>query len=449
CSHEKAAVLQVSADSKSSRMTFTWLCLLFAAPLLLSAASSDDVSVKCNDTEAVFGQSATIHCTYTLPRGRFRQYHWNDTRGDIKCNSDSGKHTCESDSVTRHLSMTISDVRKEENYTVNIQTDHGTAKSPHIKLQIISPKSLEFIKTTPAPIKTHGPVILGIVVPVIALVLFGALFGKKIINHINKETPKDNDRDMELAVRHDNKELQELVLKPRMCVRPERMETLGWSCVLGILCLPAEVLLHTWTVSQEPSSTSIKTVNSSAEISCSTSLSDPISLTLQRKFHSKTSVSFLYFIKGTIRKITMTEELKKRIRVSERKQLDGGVGVSFKIDLMQLQDTNLYFCTWSFVSEDIRPVHLSTNGTIIIVREELCGNPILDLVLIAFSVTAFTVIVLLFTGAMILRHRRFKKRFTPGRAAGPPGPPRPPRPQHTCPQHQPYLVTSLDFRGTL
>ncbi|KAK1881535.1 putative outer membrane usher protein EcpC [Dissostichus eleginoides] len=113
---------------------------------------------------------------------------------------------------------------------------------------------------------------------------------------------------------------------------------------------------------------------------------------------------------------------------------------------MQLQDTNLYFCTWSFVSEDIRPVHLSTNGTIIIVREELCGNPILDLVLIAFSVTAFTVIVLLFTGAMILRHRRFKKRFTPGRAAGPP---RPPRPQHTCPQHQPYLVTSLDFRGTL
>ncbi|KAF3853138.1 hypothetical protein F7725_013826 [Dissostichus mawsoni] len=73
---------------------------------------------------------------------------------------------------------------------------------------------------------------------------------------------------------------------------------------------------------------------------------------------------------------------------------------------MQLQDTDLYFCTWSFVSEEIGPVQLSTNGTIIIVREELCGNPILDLVLIAFSVTAFTVIVLLFTGAMILRDRR-------------------------------------------
>ncbi|XP_033963754.1 uncharacterized protein [Pseudochaenichthys georgianus] len=231
------------------------------------------------------------------------------------------------------------------------------------------------------------------------------------------------------------------------------MQALGWSCVLGILCLPAEVLLHTWTVSQEPSSTSIKTINSSAEISCYTSLSDPVSLSLQRNFHSRTDVSFLYFQKGTIEKMTMTEELKKRIQVSERKQLDGGVGVSFKIDMMQLQDTDLYFCTWSHV--DKGPVKLATNGTIIIVREEdpqeLCGfgNHILNVVLIAFSVTAFTVIVLLFTGAMVLRHRRFKKGFTQGRAADPPGPPRPPRPQHTCPQHQPYLVTSLGFRGIL
>ncbi|XP_034087485.1 uncharacterized protein LOC117556291 [Gymnodraco acuticeps] len=229
------------------------------------------------------------------------------------------------------------------------------------------------------------------------------------------------------------------------------MEALGWSCVLGILCLPAEVLLHAWTVSQEPSSTSIKTINSSAEISCYTSVSDPVSLTLQRKFHSRTDVSFLYFQKGKIAKNTMDVVFKKRIQVSERKQLDGGVGVSFKIDMMQLQDTDLYDCTWSYVDKG----RLATNGTIIIVREEdpqeLCGfgNHILDLVLIAFSVTAFTVIVLLFTGAMILRHGRFKKRFTPGRAAEPPGPPRPPRPQHTCPQHQPYLVTSLDFRGIL
>ncbi|KAK5905520.1 hypothetical protein CgunFtcFv8_001478 [Champsocephalus gunnari] len=146
------------------------------------------------------------------------------------------------------------------------------------------------------------------------------------------------------------------------------MEALGWSCVLGILCLPAEVLLHTWTVSQEPSSTSIKTINSSAEISCSTSLSDPVSLSLQRNFHSRTDVSFLYFQKGTIKKMTMTEELQNRIQVSERKQLDGGVGVSFKIDMMQLQDTDLYFCTWS--QEDKEPVTLATNGTIIIVREE-------------------------------------------------------------------------------
>ncbi|KAJ4921567.1 hypothetical protein JOQ06_022428 [Pogonophryne albipinna] len=116
-------------------MTFTWLRLLFAAPLLLSAASSQYVSVKCNDTEE--GQLVTIHCTYTLPQN------------------------CP-------------------------------------------------IETT----KTHVPVLLGIFVPVIALGIFGALFGKKIINRINKATPQDNNPDMERAVLHDNKELQELVLKP-------------------------------------------------------------------------------------------------------------------------------------------------------------------------------------------------------------------------------------------
>ncbi|KAI4787953.1 hypothetical protein KUCAC02_036157, partial [Chaenocephalus aceratus] len=283
----------VSADSRSSRMTFTltftltftWLCLLFAAPLRLSAASSEYVSVKCNDTEAVSGQDVTIHCTYTLPQNcTFLRSLWNDTLGNIECNHDSGKHTCEGARAS-HLSLTISEVRKEKNYTVNILTNCGTAKSPHIK---------------------------------------------------------------------------------------------------------------------EPSSISIKTINSSAEISCYTSLSDPVSLSLQRNFHRT------------------------------------------DIDMMQLQDTDLYFCTWSHV--DKGPIKLATNGTIIIVREEdpqeLCGfgNHILNLVLIAFSVTAFTVIVLLFAGAMVLRHRCFKKGFTLGRAAEPPGPPRPPRPQHTYPQHQPPKV---------
>lgn len=198
-------------------MTFTWLRLLFAAPLLLSAASSQYVSVKCNDTEE--GQLVTIHCTYTLPQNcKFILYQWNNTHGNIECDGDSGKHTCEWDGVSR-LSLIISDVRKEENYSVNILTNCGMATSPHIKVQIISPVPVHSIitPTTPGPIettKTHVPVLLGIFVPVIALGIFGALFGKKIINRINKATPQDNNPDMERAVLHDNKELQELVLKP-------------------------------------------------------------------------------------------------------------------------------------------------------------------------------------------------------------------------------------------
>ncbi|XP_034087486.1 uncharacterized protein LOC117556293 [Gymnodraco acuticeps] len=199
-------------------MTFTWLCLLLAAPLLLSAASSEYVSVKCNDTEAESGQLVTIHCTYTLRQNcNFGRYHWNNTKSEnIKCDNDSGKHTCEWDRVS-HLSMTISDVRKEENYSVNILTNCGTVTSPHIKVHIISPDPFRSISPTPGPIettKTHVPVLLGIFVPVIALGIFGALFGKKIINRINKATPQDNDPDMERDVLHDNKELQELVLKP-------------------------------------------------------------------------------------------------------------------------------------------------------------------------------------------------------------------------------------------
>ncbi|KAK5850428.1 hypothetical protein PBY51_001310 [Eleginops maclovinus] len=231
------------------------------------------------------------------------------------------------------------------------------------------------------------------------------------------------------------------------------METRGWSCVLGFLCLPAEVLLHTWTVSQEPSSISIKKVNSSAEITCSSSLSDPVNLILERRFHSGEEVMFLYLKNGKIAKKTPNAEFKPRVHVSERKQLDGGLGITFKISLLQLHDTNLYYCIWTYMYEDVSPMKLQTNGTIIIVRErelqENCGSHTMNLVLIGFSVTAFIIILFLCTGAMILRRKRFKKRFIPGR---PVEAPRPPRPQHLCPQHQPYLMTSvstLDFRGIL
>lgn len=222
--------------------------------------------------------------------------------------------------------------------------------------------------------------------------------------------------------------------------------------------MPAEVMLTTWTVSQDPVSISLMRINSTAEIKCSTSLSDPMGLYLHRSFHSKGDIVYLALDKGQVTKNTTTEEFTDRIHVAPDQQIREGYGFTMQLSLLGLEDTDLYYCSWSyFESETSSHKALPSAGTIIIVREtdpqEQCRDHILDLILIALSVTAFAAVLFLFIGVLIVRCKRFKKHFRPARGVKPP---RPNRPQHVCPQqgaqHYPYLITSgnpLDFRGIL
>ncbi|GAA6225995.1 uncharacterized protein LOC108872585 [Lates japonicus] len=235
------------------------------------------------------------------------------------------------------------------------------------------------------------------------------------------------------------------------------MEARWWSCVLGLLCMPAEVLLHTWTVSQNPRSISIKRVNSSVDITCSTSLSNPMGLYLKRRFQGE-DIVFLSLDKGQVTKDTTNPKFTGRIQVTPE-EVGMGQGFTLQLSLLGLDDTDLYYCTWThFKLQTSTREAQSSNGTIIIVREmdlqqKQCESHIIDLVLIFLCVTAFTFMLLLFIGALIMRCRRFKKRFRPARVVRPS---RRDSPQYVCPQHRiqhrPYMITSLqttDFRGIL
>lgn len=207
--------------------------------------------------------------------------------------------------------------------------------------------------------------------------------------------------------------------------------------------MPAEVILSTWSVSQDPMSISLKKVNSSAEITCSCSLSYLIVFKLQRRFHGNEPVVFLSLENGKVTKNTIAEEFTDRIHFQ---QIKGGYGFTLELSLLRLEDTDLYYCNWIHMeSEKLETV--SSNGTIIIVRDrdphEQCKHLVLEFIFIGLSVTAFTVLFL-FLGVLIVRCLRFKKHFRPARAVKPS---RPNRPQHVChqqrAQHCPYLVTSL------
>ncbi|XP_026206531.1 uncharacterized protein LOC113155979 [Anabas testudineus] len=226
-----------------------------------------------------------------------------------------------------------------------------------------------------------------------------------------------------------------------------------WSCVLGLLCMPAEVILDSQTVFQSPSSTFQMKVNSSAEITCSTSLPDVLGLYLQRKFHRKSEIVYLSLHQGKVTKNTTAEEFIGRIQVTPNMQGKDGFKFTLRLSLLGLDDTDLYYCRWSHFN--LKKESLISTGTIVIVREydpqEQCKGQVLDHILITLTVVAFTVILFLFIGTLIFRYRRFKKHFTPARTVNLQ---RPARPQYVYPQqstqHYPYLVTSEnDFRGIL
>ncbi|CAK6970624.1 uncharacterized protein LOC128381577 [Scomber scombrus] len=189
-----------------------------------------------------------------------------------------------------------------------------------------------------------------------------------------------------------------------------------WSCVLGLLCLPAEVTLNTWTASQNPSTISVVRVNSSVEITCSTTLQDPIGLYLATRFPNIGNIMFLSLRDGQVTKYSSIEEFKGRIQVTQKKQPAGSPEFTMSLSLRGPEDTNLYFCRWTYFESSKRG-ELSSNGTVIIVTEkdpqEHCRFHFLDLTFITLRVTAFTIISCFTIRTLILRCKRFKKDVQP------------------------------------
>ncbi|XP_043958067.1 uncharacterized protein LOC122822973 [Gambusia affinis] len=245
------------------------------------------------------------------------------------------------------------------------------------------------------------------------------------------------------------------------------MKAKWWSSVLALLCMPAEVILSTWTASQSPISISNVWINSSLEIKCSTSLENLSGLSLKRRFLGDELILYLNFDKGVVTKNTTMDKFQNRISMS-KEQLDPGARYTFKLQLslLGLEDTDLYYCSWAYIDEQYNNVNLESNGTVVIVREgrpaKECSVRTVDLTLICLSIAAFTGVFLMIIGLMIVRCRRFKKNFTPFRGYAPPLPPRPSRPprpprpnqprniytqQQQTVDHCPYMMTSTQNYG--
>uniref|UniRef100_UPI0037E76C5C uncharacterized protein n=1 Tax=Semicossyphus pulcher TaxID=241346 RepID=UPI0037E76C5C len=235
------------------------------------------------------------------------------------------------------------------------------------------------------------------------------------------------------------------------------MKAHWWSCVLGLLCMSGEVILSAEIVSQDPLSISLMRVNSSAEITCSTSLPDALGFSLYGQFNNR-NIVYLNLDNGVVTKTTIAAEFTGRIQVAPAQQISEGQGFSLQFSLLGLGDTDVYYCSWSYLTPRTRTEVTQTGkGTIILLREkapkEQCKYHILDHIIIALTVTACTVVLLFFIGALIVRCNRFKMKFRPAevertsRATRPP----PVSPQQTF-QHRAYLNTSadsLDSRGIL
>nr|XP_040033437.1 uncharacterized protein LOC120819800 [Gasterosteus aculeatus aculeatus] len=242
------------------------------------------------------------------------------------------------------------------------------------------------------------------------------------------------------------------------------------SCVLGFLCGPA---LRTMTgeavgnnsslltTSQEPQSISLMRVNSSAEITCSTSLSDLRGLSLQQGFPEMKKIMYVDIKNRLVNKETRAAAFAGRVHVAPHQKIREGHSFTFRLSRLGPEDTNVYLCSWNFLKKDMSLIEkLHSPGTVVIIREkdpqEQCKGHmfdriLLDRILLALSVTGLFIVMILCIGALIVRRKRFQRRFRPAGAAIPP---RPNRPQLVCPQHQvqhrPYTsLHSTDFRGIL
>lgn len=103
----------------------------FIALISHSGVSNPGVSLNCNETvKVVAGETVTLNCTISVlgTDCSGQSYNWNNSHGKITCDSGDMKYKCEWDNQT-YVMLTISNDVKEDNYTVHIWTNCGTAKS--------------------------------------------------------------------------------------------------------------------------------------------------------------------------------------------------------------------------------------------------------------------------------------------------------------------------------
>lgn len=169
-------------------------------------------------------------------------------------------------------------------------------------------------------------------------------------------------------------------------------------------------------------------------------------LYMHRRFHKEQDVVYLDLNEFSVTKDTISNKFKGRINVSPAKQITQELrGFTFQLSLLELEDTNLYYCEWIYTDNKLNKLLMTSNGTVIIVRgeenrafhyiqstsiksgatfnlivynvlfslfhteggpEEQCTNSILDLTLICSIVIGFTVILFLIIGVLIIRCKR-------------------------------------------
>lgn len=221
--------------------------------------------------------------------------------------------------------------------------------------------------------------------------------------------------------------------------------------MLGLLCMSAQAV----KVSQNPSTTSTLAVNSSITITCSTTLREAMGLYLYRRFHKQQDVIYLALEKGKISKQSNSVEFEGRAEVKEDTQSGNGLGFTLTLSLLQLHDTNLYYCSWRKLNTVTyeKETHTS-NGTIVIIKENVpkrdCSHYSVDIISLALSITAIPFVMCLLSVVLFMACNHFKKKFTPTRAPNMsqrrplPIPPQPIPPQPTIHTYS-YLTTTSDI----
>ncbi|KAL4648074.1 hypothetical protein GN956_G8312 [Arapaima gigas] len=198
------------------------------------------------------------------------------------------------------------------------------------------------------------------------------------------------------------------------------METLQWTCLLGLLSIQAAPCQsENPVVSQNPGAISLTKVNSMAEIRCNSSLSSLLGLTLLRRYSRDRQVVYL-----SVPNMKLTAGWSYEHRVSVT-----GKCCDFTIHLSQLtvDDTDGYYCRWTrFDARTKEMMTLQSEETIIIVRErdprDDCSHNItvksilfilgLSLLVIVMSIIIGTVVwyctrINVYGPAKVHRHRQW------------------------------------------